>query len=734
MRAVTVLLGVLCLVMAPVIAQTPAQCQYQYPFQNPNLTMEERVTNIISLLTPEEKVDVMGANYYLGGRNGPPPSLTRLGIKGYNQGEGLHGLARGRADNPNAQPTTTFIQAIGLGETWDPDLLQKAAAIEGYEARWLNQTQKYSRGGSQSLIIRAPNADLGRDIRWGRNEECFGEDAFLNGTLTAAFVRGLQGNDPKYWQTAALLKHFLANSNENGRMGSSSNFDERLLREYYALPFQMGVEAGARSYMAAYNGMNKIPMTAHPILMDITIEEWGVNHIITTDAGSLDAMVRAHKYYPDVPTAAAGAIKVGINQFLDGIYKTNINLALEKNLITMPEIEERIRGSFRVMIKLGMLDPPEMVPYTKIKDGPEPWTREENKLLARQVTQEAIVLLKNRNNLLPLDKSKLKSIAVVGQRSNDVAWDWYSGAFSYKVTPLDGIKSKAGPDVNVTFSLNNDNGAAVEAAKASDVAIVVVGNHPTCDAGWAKCEPLSDGKEAIDRRAIELQPAQEQLIKDVFKANPRTIVVLKASFPFAINWAQENVPAIVHMAHNSQEEGNALAGVLFGDYNPAGRLVQTWVKSIEDLPPMMDYNIRNNRTYMYFKGQALYPFGYGLSYTTFAYSNLRASTSRLAKDGQVTVSVNVRNTGKRDGQEVVQLYVTHVGSKVERPIKELKDFQRVTLKAGETKTVQIPLKAKDLAYWDTQRKAWVVESGKVNLMVGASSADVKLQQTISLGS
>lgn len=734
MRAVTVLLGVLCLVMAPVIAQTPAQCQYQYPFQNPNLTMEERVTNIISLLTPEEKVDVMGANYYLGGRNGPPPSLTRLGIKGYNQGEGLHGLARGRADNPNAQPTTTFIQAIGLGETWDPDLLQKAAAIEGYEARWLNQTQKYSRGGSQSLIIRAPNADLGRDIRWGRNEECFGEDAFLNGTLTAAFVRGLQGNDPKYWQTAALLKHFLANSNENGRMGSSSNFDERLLREYYALPFQMGVEAGARSYMAAYNGMNKIPMTAHPILMDITIEEWGVNHIITTDAGSLDAMVRAHKYYPDVPTAAAGAIKVGINQFLDGIYKTNINLALEKNLITMPEIEERIRGSFRVMIKLGMLDPPEMVPYTKIKDGPEPWTREENKLLARQVTQEAIVLLKNRNNLLPLDKSKLKSIAVVGQRSNDVAWDWYSGAFSYKVTPLDGIKSKAGPDVNVTFSLNNDNGAAVEAAKASDVAIVVVGNHPTCDAGWAKCEPLSDGKEAIDRRAIELQPAQEQLIKDVFKANPRTIVVLKASFPFAINWAQENVPAIVHMAHNSQEEGNALAGVLFGDYNPAGRLVQTWVKSIEDLPPMMDYNIRNNRTYMYFKGQALYPFGYGLSYTTFAYSNLRASTSRLAKDGQVTVSVNVRNTGKRDGQEVVQWYVTHVGSKVERPIKELKDFQRVTLKAGETKTVQIPLKAKDLAYWDTQRKAWVVESGKVNLMVGASSADVKLQQTISLGS
>jgi beta-glucosidase len=375
-----------------------------------------------------------------------------------------------------------------------------------------------------------------------------------------------------------------------------------------------------------------------------------------------------------------------------------------------------------------------LVPYAKIKDGTEPWTRDEHKSLARQVTQEAIVLLKNQNGLLPLDRSKLKSIAVVGQRSGDVAWDWYSGAFPYKVTPLDGIKNKVGAGVKVNFALTNYNGAAVEAAKASDVAIVVIGNHPTCGTNQfgGKCED-SDGKESIDRKSIDLQPAQEQLIKDVFKANPRTIVVIKASFPFAINWAQENVPAIVHMAHNSQEEGNALAEVLFGDYNPAGRLVQTWVKSIDDLPPMLDYNIRNNRTYMYFKGQPLYPFGYGLSYTTFAYSNLRTSASRLAKDGQLTVSVSVRNSGKRDGEEVVQLYVKHLGSKVERPIKELKGFQRVALKAGETKTVQIPLKAKDLAYWDAQKKQWVVEEEKVDLMLGGSSADVRVQRTIGVG-
>jgi beta-glucosidase len=474
-------------------------------------------------------------------------------------------------------------------------------------------------------------------------------------------------------------------------------------------------------------------LTAQPILKEITVKEWGVNGIIVTDAGALDGMVRGHKYYLDLPTAAAGAVKIGINQFLDGVSEDAITQALRKNLLTMADLEEVMRGSFRVMIKLGLLDPPEMVPYTKIKDGPEPWTRDENKLLARQVTQEAVVLLKNQNNLLPLDKSKLKSIAVVGQRSNDVAWDWYSGKFPYAITPLDGIKSKVGPGVKVNFALNNDNNAAVEAAKASDVAIVVIGNHPTCDAGWGQCEALSDGKEGIDRRSIDLQPEQDQLIKDVYKANPRTIVVIKASFPFTINWAQENVPAIVHMAHNSQEEGNALADVLFGDYNPAGRLVQAWVKSIDDLPPMMDYNIRHGRTYMYFKGEPLYPFGYGLSYTTFAYSNLRAHTARLAKDGQVTVSVKVRNTGKRDGQEVVQLYVKHMGSRVDRPIKELKGFQRLALKAGETKTVQLTLKAKDLAYWDAAKEQWVVEDEKVNLMVGASSAEVKLQQTISVG-
>jgi beta-glucosidase len=282
----------------------------------------------------------------------------------------------------------------------------------------------------------------------------------------------------------------------------------------------------------------------------------------------------------------------------------------------------------------------------------------------------------------------------------------------------------------VNYAANNDNGAAVNAAKTSDVAIVLVGNHPTCDAPWAKCPTPSDGKEAMDRKAIDLE--QEELVKQVYSANPKTVMVLVSNFPFAINWSQENVPAILHMTHNAQEQGAAIADAIFGDFNPGGRLVQTFPKSIGQVPAMMDYDIRHGRTYMYFKGAPLYPFGYGLSYTTFQYSKLRTSASRLRANGEMVVSVDVANTGKRKGDEVVQLYVTHVNSKVDRPLKELKGFRRVTLAPGEKRTVQMPLKAEALAYWDVAKKSWVVEPDRVKLMVGGSSADAKLEKNIDV--
>jgi beta-glucosidase len=691
--------------------------QYQYPFQNSNLPVEVRINNILSLMTLEEKVSALSTS----------PDVPRLGIQGSGHIEGLHGVAYGgpggwEGHGLKPLPTTQFPQSVGLGETWDPDLLKQAAAIEAYEARYIFQSENlYSTGRRgehwrrEGIVIRAPNVDLGRDPRWGRSEESYGEDPYLTGTMAVAFVRGLQGDDPHYWRTASLMKHFLANSNENGRDGSSSNFDERLLREYYSVPFRMGVtEGGSRAYMTAYNAYNGIPMAAQPILRDMTMHEWGFDGIICTDAGALTNMVTQHKYFPDIDLATAGAIHAGINQFLDN-YHAGANAAVEKKLVNLSEINENLRGVYRVMIRLGLLDPPDLVADSKIKGTTPAWDNEEHKALARKITQESIVLLKNEpakgklknaQPLLPLDRTKLKSVAVIGPYADQVALDWYSGTPPYAVSPLDGIKNKLS-GVKVEFAHDNSSGDAVKIAHAADVAIVIVGNHPTCNAGWAKCPLPSDGKEAIDRKSITLE--QEDLVKQVLAANPKTVVVLISSFPFAIQWTEEHAPAILHMAHNSQEEGNAIAAVLFGDYNPAGRLVVTWPISLEQLPPMMDYDIRHGRTYMYFRQKPLYAFGEGLSYTRFAYSNLRTSSEKLGTDGEITVSVDVRNTGSRAGDEVVQMYVAHVNSRVERPIQELKGFKRVTLQAGETKTVPMTLKASALAYWNSGKGAFDVE-------------------------
>jgi beta-glucosidase len=716
--------------------------QYQYPFQNPSLPVEVRINNILSLMTLEEKISSLSTS----------PDVPRLGIRGSGHIEGLHGVAyggpggwEGRGLKPLA--TTQFPQAVGLGETWDPDLLQKAAAMEGYEARYIFQSEDLrttnSRGEQhrrEGIVVRAPNADLARDPRWGRSEESYGEDPYLTGTMTVAFVRGLQGDDPHYWLTASLMKHFLANSNEDGRGGSSSNFDERLLREYYSVPFRMGVmDGGSRAYMTAYNAYNGIPMAAQPILRDMTMREWGFNGILCTDAGALTNMVTEHKYFPDIDQATAGAIHAGIDQFLDR-YRDGATAAVGKKLVNLSEIDENLRGVYRVMIRLGLLDPPDLVPYSKIAGTTPAWDNEEHRALARKITQESIVLLKNdvlengslKNSqpLLPLDRTKLESVAVIGPYADQVALDWYSGTPPYAVSPLDGIKNKLGSGIKVNFAHDNSSGEAAKIARAADVAIVVVGNHPTCNAGWAKCPLPSDGKEAIDRKSITLE--QEDLVKQVLAVNPRTVVVLISSFPFAIQWTVEHAPAIVHMAHNSQEEGNALADVLFGDYDPAGRLVVTWPISLDQLPPMMDYDIRHGRTYMYFRQKPLYPFGYGLSYTTFAYSNLRTSAEQLKHDGEITMSVDVRNIGSRAGDEVVEMYVAHVNSKVERPIEELKGFKRIALQPGETKTVSLPLKASVLAYWNSAKGAFEVETDQVNVRVGSSSENIKLEQVVSV--
>jgi beta-glucosidase len=319
----------------------------------------------------------------------------------------------------------------------------------------------------------------------------------------------------------------------------------------------------------------------------------------------------------------------------------------------------------------------------------------------------------------------VKSIAVIGPWANTVALDWYSGTPPFAVTPVAGIRRRVA-GASVTFNDGKDEAAAAMLAAHSQIAIVIVGNHPTCNAGWDQCALPSEGKEAIDRKSLSLP--EESLVKAVLAANPRTVVVLQTSFPYTTTWIQQHVPAILEMTHNSEEQGNALADVLFGDYDPAGRLTQTWPASLEQLPPMMDYDLRHGRTYLYSKQKPLYPFGFGLSYTSFAYSDLAVAQRGNSIDVQLTVA----NTGHRDGDEVVQLYLSHENSAVSRPSEELKAFRRVSLHAGEKQALEFNIPVAGLAYWDDHAHRFVVERDRVEIRAGASSTDIRLHQAVSV--
>lgn len=727
-------------------SQTPAA---PHPFQNPSLDLEKRVDDVLSLMTIDEKINSLDTN----GVTAP-----RLGIPGTPIGEAISGVVLGGPISsimtaipgapPDAAmkptPTTQFPQGVGLARTWDRDLMHKAGEVIGSEARYIHENKLNSKS---FLILLTPNTDIARDPRWGRDQETYGEDAYFNGAMATPFIQGIQGDDPKYWQAASLVKHFLANSNENNRYGSSSDFDVRLLREYYSVPFREAfVHGGARSFMASYNAWNHVPMTVNPILKELAEKEWGVNGIISTDAGSLQNLVNAHKAYPDLEHAIAAAMKAGIGMFLTigESWKPAVKAALADHLLTEQDLDNSLRGSLRVAFRLGLLDPPDATPYSKLKGQPNPVDSAEHHAIALQVARESVVLLKNEKNMLPLDRKAIHSIAVVGPLADVVLPDFYGGTPPYAVTPLAAIRKAVGPDVAIITNQDKTVEGDASAAKKADVAVVVVGNNPTCArtpiqllqslmssiAPKASCPVAGEGMESSDRTSLVF--AQEDLIKEVYAANPKTVVVLVASAPFTINWTAEHVPAILHTSHNGQEEGTSIADVLFGNYNPAGRLVQTWVRSEDQLPPMMDYNIRHGRTYMYLKSAPLFPFGFGLSYTTFKYANLRTDASSLKTGGQITCTVDVTNTGSRDGEEVVQLYVRHLGSKVERPIKELKGFERVSIAKGATRQVSFKLNASDLAYWNESQNGWTVEAEPVEIQAGSSSADIRATKTISV--
>lgn len=701
------------------IASTTGIIHAQNVFNDPAINEEQRLDDLIARMTLDEKVDALGNN----------TQVPRLGIQASGSVEGLHGIVLGGptyGDRANT-PTTGFPQAYGLGETWDTDLLHRVATYISTENRYLFQNAKYRKSG---LIMWTPNVDLGRDPRWGRTEECYGEDAFLTSRLAVAFIKGIQGDHPKYWRNASLMKHFLSNSNEYGRTFSSSNYSDKLFREYYAYPFYKGVTEGeSQALMTAYNAYNGTPCIMHPVLRNIVMKEWGLNGTLLTDGGAFRLLLSDHKRFDnDRAAAAAACIKAGITKFLDE-YKDAVYEALHRKLISVEDIEKAIRGNLRISLKLGLLDHAEDNPYAAIgvTDTIAPWSKPETKVLVREATLKSVVLLKNKDHLLPLDRHKIKKIAVIGQRATEVLQDWYAGKPFYTVNVLDAIREEAGNDIEVRYVKTNRMDSARTVAAWADVAIVCVGNHPTCDAGWEQAPVISEGKEAVNRQSLQLD--QEDLLLQVAQTNPNTIGVLISSFPYAINRANQTVPALLHLTQCSQELGHAVSDVIFGHYNPAGRLTQTWVKNITDLPHMMDYDITHGRTYMYFKEKPLYPFGYGLSYTRFNYSGTTLNDRVIERGDTLRVCFNLKNSGDMDGDEVVQLYVSARKHTDKDPIKQLKAFQRISLRKGETKKVELTVPYTELQVWDEKQNRFILPDKEMTLEIGASSSDIRLRTT-----
>ena len=707
-------------------AQTP-------DYLNQDLPFERRVNDLVGRMTLEEKVSQM---------KDVAPAIERLGIPEYNWwNEALHGVARSGL-------ATSFPQAIGLAATWDDSLIFQMATVISDEAR--AKHHEYVRAGSrqryQGLTFWSPNINLFRDPRWGRGQETYGEDPFLTGRLAVQFIRGMQGDDPKYLKTVATVKHFAVHSGpEPERHSFDAVVSERDLRESYLPHFAAGIrEGGAYSLMCAYNRVEGKAACGSDMLLEVILRgEWGFSGYVVSDCGAIDDIYLRHKVVATGAEAAALAVKTGTDLECGRVY-TNLVDAVKQGLITEQEIDTAVKRLFLARFKLGMFDSPDRVRWAQIPYGV--LDRPAHRELARRVARESIVLLKNAGGVLPLRKD-LATLAVLGPNADQ--WRMllgnYNGMPADPVTPLRGIREAVGRGTRVLYARGADLAdgfpgtdgpsvpaetlavEAVKAARQADAVVLFLGLTARLEGEEMRVE--LEGFRGGDRTRIDLPAAQERLLERIVAVGKPTVLVLLNGSALAVSWAQQHVPAIVEAWYPGQAGGTAIADVLFGDYNPGGRLPVTFYKSVDDLPPFDDYRMEG-RTYRFFKGTPLYPFGYGLSYTSFAYKQLRTSAGTLRADDTLTVRVDVTNTGQREGDEVVQLYVRHLGSRVTRPREDLRGYRRVTLRPRETRTVQFPLVAASLAYWNPDSHRWVVEDEPVEIAVASAAADLRLRRTV----
>jgi beta-glucosidase len=850
MKTTQFMIVIICLFLNTTYAQS------DFVFQNSNLPIETRVNDLLGKLTIQEKISLLQST---------SEAISRLQIDKYYHGnEGLHGVVKGGR-------FTVFPQAIALSATWNPDLIFKVASAISDEARakwnFYNQGKDQKDVFTDYLTLWSPTINMARDPRWGRTPETYGEDPFLTGKIAVAFVKGLQGDNDTYLKVVATPKHFAANNKEENRFSCNAEISEKTLREYYLPAFKACITEGkAQSIMSSYNAINGIPSSANPWLLNTVLrDEWGFKGYVVSDCGAVANIEKAHHFVNSKTQAAKVAIEAGLDlECGDDIYKDYLYAAYQEGLVSQETIDKAAGRILTTRFKLGIFDPVDNNPYTKI--SPDVIGSKKHQELAIETARQSVVLLKNQNKLLPLNKSKIKKIAVVGFNANDVVFGDYSGLpVVTPVSPLQGILNKLGKEVEVSYipwkttsknlnlieadyllnDKNNEKGLYAEyfdnkflegtAKNRTDKTVnfdpvnlppdpYVTTPHksirwtgfikPTfsgtykigvnSDDGvrlwlndklvideWKnrgattdqveiemkvgqqyaiKLEYFDNGSDAIcqllwevpgkgngdfyaedkkkasesdyviavmginksleregtDRTTLDLPEEQTNYLKELYAVNKNIIVVLVAGSSLSINWIDENIPAIVEAWYPGEGGGTAIADVLFGDYNPAGRLPFTFYKSAADLPPIDDYEIANGRTYMYFKGKTLYPFGYGLSYTNFEYSAMK-----IKKEAEkLMISVTIKNTGNYKGDEVVQLY--YKDEFVNRPLKQLIGFNRIALNKGESKNIQFEVTKDNLHFWNEKTKNWEVKNGKYEFMIGASSDDLRLHKTYTI--
>jgi beta-glucosidase len=704
-------------------------------WRDPAQLLRKRAEDLIRRMSLEEKIAQL--------RN-DAPAIARLGVPAYNYwNEALHGVA-------NNGIATVFPEPVGMASTWNPPLMRQEGTVVGIEGRAKHNDYANKHNGDSKwwtgLTFWTPNVNIFRDPRWGRGQETYGEDPYLTGVMSVEFVKGMQGDDPTYILSMACAKHYAVHSGpERDRHRFNAEPSERDLYEMYLPQFEAVVREGkVAGVMGAYNAVNGVPCCADSFLLDDLLrKQWGFEGYVVSDCDAIRDIwgERRHRYVKTPEEAAAAAVKAGCNLCCGGDYNALVR-SVQQGLVSEKEIDQALYYTLWTRFKLGMFDPAEKVPYTKytIKDNDTP----EHGRTALEVARQSLVLLKNEG-ILPLDRSKYKRIAVIGPNGDckSMLEGNYHGSASHPISILDGIKQAAGPNIEVTFALGSPNttnrrtaawsqqdnttnrpldelkAEALSLAENADLIIYAGG-----------LTPAQEG-EGFDRDSIELPECQQTLIKALHETGKPMVMVNCSGSAIALLWESENLPAILQAWYPGQSGGQSVAEVLFGEVNPSGHLPLTFYRATTDLPDFTDYSM-SNRTYRYFSGKPLYAFGHGLSYTQFDYKSGKLESKKIAANDMAKVSFTVKNSGKRDGDDVAQVYYRHVNSAVPQPKLALCGFTRVHLKSGESTEVTVEIPAARLRYWDTKKKQYVVEPGDYEFLVGTASDDIRLKLPMTI--